>query len=178
MIIVKNSIVSDDIADQRFCCDLSCCKGTCCVDGDSGAPLLEEEVEKIEAVLDRALPLMTDEVRAAVETQGVAVRDKDGDLGTTLIDGGACAFVTPGPDGCSFCALQGLYKPVSCHLYPIRVEDFGEFTAVNYHQWDICRPAKGKGDPLYVYLKESLIRRFGKEWYDELLEQIELRNNG
>ncbi|MBO4586293.1 MAG: DUF3109 family protein, partial [Bacteroidales bacterium] len=71
-----------------------------------------------------------------------------------------------------------LYKPVSCHLYPIRVEDFGEFTAVNYHQWDICRPAKGKGDPLYVYLKESLIRRFGKEWYDELLEQIELRNNG
>ncbi len=177
MIIVKNSIVSDDIADQSFCCDLGCCKGACCVEGDSGAPLMEEEVEKIEAVLDRALPLMTDEGRAAVETQGVAVRDKDGDLGTTLIDGGACAFVTPGPDGCSFCALQGLYKPVSCHLYPIRVEDFGEFTAVNYHQWDICRPAKGKGDPLYVYLKEPLIRRFGKEWYDELLEQIKLRNN-
>lgn len=177
MIIVQNSIVSDDIADQRFGCDLACCKGACCVDGDSGAPLMEDEVAKIEAVLEEALPKMTEEGRKAVEEQGVAVRDKDGDLGTTLIDGGACAFVTPGPDGCTFCALQGLYKPVSCHLYPIRVEDFGEFTAVNYHQWDICRPAKGKGEPLYIYLKEPLIRRFGQEWYDELLEQIKLRNN-
>ena len=176
MIIVQNSIVSDDIADQRFGCDLACCKGACCVDGDSGAPLMEDEVAKIEAVLEEALPKMTEEGRKAVEEQGVAVRDKDGDLGTTLIDGGACAFVTPGPDGCTFCALQGLYKPVSCHLYPIRVEDFGEFTAVNYHQWDICRCAKGLGDPLYVYLKKPLIRRFGQEWYDELLEQIELRN--
>ena len=139
---------------------------------------MEEEVRKIEAVLPEALPKMKEEGRDAVETHGVAVRDKDGDLGTTLIDGGACAFVTPGPDGCTFCALQGLYKPVSCHLYPIRVDDFGEFTAVNYHQWDICRCAKGKGEPLYVYLKEPLIRRFGQEWYDELLEQIELRNNG
>lgn len=178
MIIVQNSIVSDDIADQRFCCDLGCCKGACCVEGDSGAPLMEDEVEKIESVLVEALPRMTEEGRAAVEKRGVAVRDKDGDLGTTLIDGGACAFITSGPEGCTFCALQGLYKPVSCHLYPIRVEDFGEFTAVNYHQWDICRCAKGKGEPLYVYLKEPLIRRFGQEWYDELLEQIELRNNG
>lgn len=177
MIIVKNSIVSDDVADCRFCCDLACCKGACCVEGDSGAPLMEDEVGKLEAVLERALPLMTEAGRKAVEHQGVAVRDKDGDLGTTLIDGGACAFITPGPDGCSFCALQGLYKPVSCHLYPIRVEDFGEFTAVNYHQWDICRHAKGKGEPLYIYLKEPLIRRFGQEWYDELLEQIKLRNN-
>ena len=80
-------------------------------------------------------------------------------------------------DGCSFCALQGYYKPVSCHLYPIRVEDYGEFQAVNYHQWDICRCAKDKGEPLYVYLKEPLIRRFGQEWYDELLEQIEIRKS-
>lgn len=177
MIIVQNSIISDDVADCRFCCDLSVCKGACCVDGDSGAPLMEDEVEKIESVLLDALPRMTEEGRAAVEAQGVAVRDKDGDLGTTLIDGGACAFITPSPDGCTFCALQGLYKPVSCHLYPIRVEDYGEFQAVNYHQWDICRCAKGKGEPLYIYLKEPLIRRFGQEWYDELLEQIKLRNN-
>jgi hypothetical protein len=177
MIIVKNSIVSDDVADCRFCCDLSVCKGACCVDGDSGAPLLEEEVAKLEAVLPEVLPLMTDEGRLAVEEQGVAVRDKDGDLGTPLIDGGACAFITPGPDGCSFCALQGYYKPVSCHLYPIRVEDYGEFQAVNYHQWDICRCAKGRGEPLYVCLKEPLIRRFGEAWYEELVEQINLRNN-
>lgn len=177
MIIVKNSIVSDDIADRCFDCDLSCCKGACCVEGDSGAPLLEEEVEKLEDVRKKVLPLLTAEGRAAIEAQGVAVRDKDGDLGTPLIDGGACAYITYGSDGCALCALQGLYKPISCHLYPIRVEDYGEFTAVNYHQWDICHCAKGKGAPLYIYLKEPLIRRFGQEWYDELLEQIIYRNS-
>ncbi|MBR2958160.1 MAG: DUF3109 family protein [Bacteroidales bacterium] len=177
MIIVQNSIISDDIADQCFCCDLACCKGACCVDGDSGAPLRDDEVDKIQAVLDRALPLMTEAGRAVVRTQGVAVRDKDGDLGTPLIDGGACAFVTYGPGGCTFCALQNLYKPVSCHLYPIRVEDYGEFTAVNYHKWDICRCARGKGEPLYRYLKVPLVRRFGQEWYDQLVEQIETANH-
>lgn len=177
MIIVQNSIISDDIADQCFCCDLACCKGACCVDGDSGAPLRDDEVDKIQAVLDRALPLMTEAGRAVVRTQGVAVRDKDGDLGTPLIDGGACAFVTYGPGGCTFCALQSLYKPVSCHLYPIRVEDYGEFTAVNYHKWDICRCARGKGEPLYRYLKVPLVRRFGQEWYDQLVEQIETANH-
>lgn len=191
MIIVKNSIVSDDVADCRFCCNLNSCKGACCVDGDSGAPLFEEEVPKLEAVLPLVKPFMTEEGIEAVEQQGVAVRDKDGDLGTPLIEGGACAFITYGENGCALCAIEKAWrekksqfsnfnfhfpKPVSCHLYPIRVEDYGEFTAVNYHQWDICRSAKGKGDPLYICLKEPLIRRFGQEWYDELLEQIELRN--
>ena len=106
----------------------------------------------------------------------MAVRDKDGDLGTPLIDGGACAYITYSPDGCALCALQGLYKPVSCHLYPVRVEDYGEFTAVNYHRWDICRAAKDKGEPLYKYLREPLIRRFGQKWYDELLHEIKNRN--
>ena len=169
--------MSDDVADCRFGCDLGCCKGACCVDGDSGAPLLEEEVARLEAVLPDVLPLLTPEGREAVEAQGVAVRDKDGDLGTPLIDGGACAYITYSDDGCALCALQGFYKPVSCHLYPIRVEDYGEFQAVNYHQWDICRCAKGRGEPLYVCLKEPLIRRFGEAWYEELVEQINLRNN-
>ena len=176
MIVVGNSIVSDDIADCRFACDLSVCKGACCVEGDSGAPLLEEEVTELERVLPEVLPRLTPEGRASVEAQGVAVRDKDGDLGTPLVDGGACAYITYGEDGCALCALQGLYKPVSCHLYPIRVEDYGEFTAVNYHRWNICRAAMGKGEPLYVYLKEPLVRRFGQEWYDELIEQINQRN--
>ena len=175
MIIVGNSIVSDDIADQCFGCDLAYCKGACCVDGDSGAPLMESEVAELQRVLPEALPLMTPEGRSAVEAQGVAVRDNDGDLGTPLIEGGACAYVTYAPDGTALCALQHLYKPVSCHLYPIRVEDYGEFTAVNYHQWDICRCARGHGQPLYIALREPLIRRFGIEWYDELTEQIKLR---
>ena len=175
MIIVQNTIVSDDIADQCFGCDLSCCKGACCVDGDSGAPLMEKEVALLEAVLPQALPLMTDEGRAAVEEQGVAVRDNDGDLGTPLIDGGACAYAIYSADGTALCALQNLYKPVSCHLYPIRVQDYGEFTAVNYHRWDICKQHRQKGGlPLYKYLKEPLIRRFGQEWYDELVKEIGL----
>lgn len=177
MIIVQNTIVSDDIADCRFRCDCGACHGACCVEGDSGAPLLEAEVAELQHVLPDALPLLTPEGRAVVEEQGVAVRDNDGDLGTPLIAGGACAYITYAPDGTALCALQHLYKPVSCHLYPIRVEDYGEFTAVNYHQWDICRCAKGHGDPLYVTLREPLIRRFGNEWYDELIEQINIRNS-
>ncbi len=190
MIVVKNSIVSDDVADQRFCCDCTVCRGTCCVDGDSGAPLLEEEVPILEAILPEVRPYMTDEGIATVERQGVAVRDKDGDLGTPLIAGGACAYITYDGD-LALCAIEKAFrannfqfsisnfqfpKPVSCHLYPIRVEDYGEFTAVNYHRWDICRCAHGHGDPLYIYLKEPLVRRFGQEWYDELLQEISNRH--
>lgn len=190
MIVVGNTIVSDDIAECCFGCDLGCCKGACCVDGDSGAPLREEEVALLEAILPEVEPYMTSEGIAAVREQGVAVRDKDGDLGTPLINGSACAYITYGDDGCALCAIEKAFrqatlnselrtlnfpKPVSCHLYPIRVEDYGEFTAVNYHQWDICRCAKGHGDPLYITLKEPLVRRFGSEWYEELLEQITQR---
>lgn len=177
MIIVQNSIVSDDIADCRFRCDCRQCHGACCVEGDSGAPLLESEVAELERVLPQALPLLTTEGRAAIEAQGVAVRDADGDLGTPLVDGGACAYAFYSPDGTALCALQQLYKPLSCHLYPIRVEDYGEFTAVNYHRWDICRSACGQGEPLYRALHGPLVRRFGQDWYDELVEQINLRNN-
>ena len=191
MIIVGNTIVSDDIADCRFRCDLACCNGACCGEGDSGAPLREEEVAVLEALLPEVEPYMTPEGIAAVHAHGVAIRDNDGDLGTPLVDGGACAYITYDGNGCALCAIEKAYraknfqfstfnyqfpKPVSCHLYPIRVEDYGEFTAVNYHQWDICRCAKGHGDPLYITLKESLIRRFGSEWYDELIEQINLRD--
>lgn len=191
MIIVKDSIVSDNVADCRFGCDLGCCHGACCIDGDSGAPLLEEEVPILEQVLPHVLPYMTEKGRQTVQHQGVAVRDNEGDLGTPLIDGGACAYIAYDDEGCALCAIELAYrdnpsqftihnsefpKPVSCHLYPIRVEDYGEFSAVNYHEWDICRHARGNGALLYKYLKEPLIRRFGKEWYNELLEQIRQRN--
>jgi len=176
MIIVKNSIVSDDIADCRFCCDLAQCRGACCIEGDSGAPLLEDELPRLEAVLDQAFPLMTEEGRQVVKRQGVAVKDQDGTYGTPLLADGACAYITYAADGTALCALQQLYKPVSCHLYPIRVDDYGEFTAVNYHRWDICRCAHGHGEPLYRMLREPLVRRFGQDWYDELIQEINNRN--
>ena len=182
MIIVQNSIISDDVADQRFACDLACCHGACCVEGDSGAPLLDEEVPVMQRLLPDVLPLLTPEGRDAVGRHGVAVRDAEGDLGTPLCPDGRCAFLTAQ----GLCAFQLLPqaaapqaaafpKPISCHLYPIRVEDYGEFTAVNYHRWDICRPAAGRGPLLYEALREPLVRRFGQAWYDELVAEIESR---
>ena len=199
MLIVKDCIVSDHLADLCFACDLAKCKGACCVEGDSGAPLREEEVAELEKVLPVVLPYMTERGRETVECVGVAVRDKDGDLGTPLVDGKECAFVTWTDDGTALCAIElgmrneklgmtagansssliphsSFIKPVSCHLYPVRVEEYGEFTAVNYHEWEVCRCAVAKDNPnrkpLYEYLKEPLIRRFGQEWYDELLEEV------
>ena len=199
MLIVKDCIVSDHLADLCFACDLAKCKGACCVEGDSGAPLREEEVAELEKVLPAVLPHMTARGREVVGRVGVAVRDTDGDLGTPLVDGKECAFVTWTDDGTALCAIElgmrneklgmtagansssliphsSFIKPVSCHLYPVRVEEYGEFTAVNYHEWEVCRCAVAKDNPnrkpLYEYLKEPLIRRFGQEWYDELLEEV------
>lgn len=186
MIIVQNSIVSDDVADQCFDCPIDTCRGACCVEGDSGAPLLETELPLLQAVLPAARKYMTPEGIAAVEKQGVGVHDNDGDLGTPLIEGGACAYVSR-DNGTTLCAIERAYragelpnidfpKPVSCHLYPIRVQDYGEFTAVNYHRWDICHCACRGTTPLYQSLRQPLIRRFGADWYNELVEQINLRN--
>lgn len=180
MIIVGTTIVSDDIRDCRFACDLARCKGQCCIEGDCGAPLLEEEIPLLEAILPQVKPYMTPEGIAVVEAEGVAVDDPAGLPCTPLIDNAACAYITYAEDGTALCAIEraaregkvDFLKPVSCHLYPIRVDDFGEFQAVNYHRWDVCRCAASQGQPLYAYLKEPLIRRFGPEWYAELLEQL------
>ena len=182
MIIVENSIVSDDVAECRFRCDLRQCQGACCVEGDGGAPLLSAEVAELEAVLKAVKPYMTERGKCTVEQQGVAVRDRDGDLGTPLVDGGECAYAVREADGTTLCAIEKAYragaldrdfpKPVSCLLYPLRITDYGEFTAVNYHRWSVCRCAVGQGDPLYISLKAPLVRRFGSAWYAELTEQI------
>jgi len=187
MLIVKDCIISEDIAEKRFYCDLAQCKGQCCVDGDCGAPLLEEEIGILEQVLPEVEPYMTAEGLKVVHEEGVSALDNAAEPCTPLVGGRECAYVAWGKDGAALCAIEqayrdgkiGFMKPISCHLYPIRVDEFGEFKALNYHQWDICRcaVAKGKecGTPLYQYLKEPLIRRFGQDWYDELLEAIEDR---
>ncbi len=184
MLIVQNAIVSEDVVDRCFCCDLAQCKGCCCVEGDFGAPLLEEEIPILEQILSQVRPYMTEEGRRVVDNEGVSSLDNAADPCTPLVDNRECAYVAWGSDGTAYCAIEQAYrngciafpKPVSCHLYPIRVDDFGEFTAVNYHEWDVCSCARIKGKetgiPLYRYLEQPLIRRFGQSWYDELLEQI------
>lgn len=183
MIVIDNVIVSDDIASVKFNCDLKACHGNCCVDGDEGAPLDEDEIGIIEDYLDRIEKYMTNDGVEQVRKNGVFDYGIDGEYVTPLVNDRECAFVF-WENGISFCAIEKAYlnkeidfrKPVSCHLYPIRVKRYDSFDAVNYHRWPICDPAlkRGKemGEPLYVTLKEPLIRKFGSDFYKKLAKEI------
>lgn len=184
MLKIDKVLVSDDLKDNYFACKLSACHGDCCIEGDAGAPLEEEEISILEDYIDNVKPFMTDDGKEVIEKTGVFDYDADGEYVTPLVNSQACAFVYM-KDGISFCAIEKAYlegkikfqKPISCHLYPVRLSKVGEFTAVNYHKWSICSSAvingKQEGIPLYKYLKTSLIRKFGKEWYEELMNEIE-----
>lgn len=184
MIIVDDCIVSEHVADKCFACDLCACKGECCIEGDAGAPVEESEVPILEEVLPLVKPYMTPAGIEVVERDGVAVPDPAGEPSTPLVNNRECAYVF-WENGLALCAIEKAYregkisfkKPISCHLYPIRVDDYGEFKSLNYHEWDVCRCAVAKGRetgvPLYIYLKEPLIRKFGEEWYAELVERCE-----
>ena len=181
MLQIQDALVSLDLAEQFFCCDLDACLGACCIEGDAGAPITEDEREKIEEVLPAVADDLLPRARETVEREGVAYIDEEGDLVTTIIDGRNCAFTCYGKDGMCLCALERAYregrtswkKPASCALYPLRLTEYPTFTAVNYHRWKICRPAETLGRKLgirlYQFLKQPLIDRFGQEWYDELV---------
>ena len=179
MFQLGKTIVSEEILEREFVCNLSACKGTCCIDGDAGAPLSEEETKIMEEIYPKVKPYLRPEGIAAIESQGTWVTGEDGDFETTLIEGKDCAYVIF--DGTTaLCGIEQAYnegvvdwkKPVSCHLYPIRVKDFTEFTAVNYDQWHICDDACTLGKelqvPVYQFVKDALIRKFGEDWYLEL----------
>ena len=179
MFQLGKTIVSEEILEREFVCNLSACKGTCCIDGDAGAPLSEEETKIMEEIYPKVKSYLRPEGIAAIEAQGTWVKGEDGDFETTLIEGKDCAYVIF--DGATaLCGIEQAYnegvvswkKPVSCHLYPIRVKDFTEFTAVNYDKWYICDDACTLGKelqvPVYKFVKEALIRRFGEDWYLEL----------
>lgn len=185
MLQIKDTLVSLDLAEQFFCCDLDSCLGECCIEGDAGAPIDEDERIKIEkalpAVWDDLLPSAREEIKA----NGVAYVDEEGDLVTSIVDGRNCVFTTYAPGGKCLCALEkacrdgrtDFLKPASCHLYPLRIKKYPTFTAVNYHKWKICRCAeilgRKQGIRLYRFLKEPLVKHFGQEWYDELAEACE-----
>lgn len=179
MFQLGKTIVSEDILEKEFVCNLTACKGACCVDGDAGAPLLQEETAILEKIYPTIKQFLRPEGIAAIEEQGTWLKGKDGDLETPLIDNKDCAYVIFDNET-ALCGIEQAYnqglidwkKPVSCHLYPIRVKEFSSFQAVNYDRWDICSPACSLGKelevPVYKFVKEALIRRFGNEWYEEL----------
>lgn len=179
MLQIGKTLISFDVFEKKFCCDIAVCKGICCVEGDSGAPLEKSEPRNIEKNYGSIKKYMKPSGIAAVEQQGFAVVDRDGDLVTPLINGGECAYAIEEKGSC-WCAIEKAWaegkcdfrKPVSCHLYPIRITKFPEFEALNYNKWDVCACARIKGEregiPLYRFLKEALIARYGEEWYQEV----------
>ena len=181
MIQVDNKIISLDVFEKHFICDLNACKGACCVEGDSGAPLLKEEEKILEDIYEMVKPYMREEGITELENQGLAVFDSEGDLTTPLINNRECAFVVK-KNGINLCSIEKAYldgktdfkKPISCHLFPIRIKEYRDFDAVNYEEIKICEPACKCGSelevPVYAFLKEPLIRKYGKVWYKELLE--------
>jgi len=179
MLEIKRAIVSLDILDKQFLCDILKCKGACCVEGDSGAPVTAEEGKAIEEAYPQFQEYIPEAHQEEIGKQGFAVVDFEGDLVTPLVDSKQCVY-TYEENGILKCGIEKAFlegkitfrKPVSCHLFPIRITEYKRFDAVNYQQIDICKPGRqcGKGEklPLYVFLKEPLIRKYGEEWYEQL----------
>ncbi len=185
MLDIQNVLVSLDLAERFFCCDLDSCHGECCIEGDAGAPISKEEYERLKSLAPVIWDSLLPQAQAEIDRSGVGYIDEEGDLATSIIGGKNCVFTCYGADGMCQCALEKAYregktgfrKPISCYLYPVRITEYAKFTAVNYHRWKICRPAEKLGRKLgirlYQFLKDPLIARFGQAWYDELCEACE-----
>lgn len=180
MFQLGKTIVSEDIIENDFVCNLSACKGACCIEGEAGAPINEDEVKILKDIYPKVKPFLRPEGIAAIEKQGTHIETEFGELETPLVDGKECAYVTFTKDGIASCGIEDAHnagaidfiKPISCHLYPVRVQEYSEFAAVNYHRWPICDPACALGKelqvPIYKFVKTALIRKFGENWYAEL----------
>jgi hypothetical protein len=179
MLEIGRTVVSLDILEKQFLCDLLKCKGACCVEGDSGAPVTPEEATEIGKAYPEVAPYLEESHQDEIRKQGFAVIDNDGDLVTPLVNNCQCAY-TYEEKGILKCGIEKAFldgkinfrKPVSCHLFPIRITEYKRFDAVNYQKIDICKPGRDCGKsaqlPLYVFLKEPLIRKYGEEWYEQL----------
>jgi len=179
MIEIGKALVSLDVLQKKFCCNLPACKGACCVHGDAGAPLTIEEAGDLEEYTDEISAYLSADGLMSIIELGAYVQDTDGELVTPLINGKECAY-TVFENGIAFCGVERAYqdqiipfhKPLSCHLYPIRIKAFDDFDAVNYDVWEICKPAleegEKKGIPVYLFVKDALIRKYGIEWFEQL----------
>lgn len=182
MLQIDDTIISLDVIESQFICDLAKCKGECCVEGDAGAPLEKEENDQINEILPLIWDDLTPQAQALIKEQGISYEDYDGELVTSIINGRECVFTYLDENGVNKCAIDSVFregripvqKPISCHLYPIRLQKYKDFTAVNYHRWSICQPGvklgKKEGVAIYEFLKEPLIRKFGEKWYEALCD--------
>jgi hypothetical protein len=180
MLQIGNTLVSLDILEQHFICDLTVCKGVCCVEGDAGAPLEPGELPELHKVLPAVWNDLSPEAQTVISQQGLAYIDMEGDTVISIVNGKNCVFTCSDAAGICKCAIEKAWregridfcKPLSCHLYPVRVKNYEAYKAVNYNRWRICRCAETLGEkermPLYRFLKDALIRKFGAEWYEEL----------
>lgn len=180
LIEIDDKVIAADILEKKFVCDLNACKGACCVQGDAGAPLQLEEIDILEDVFDKVKPYLTEEGIEAIEKSGVFYMDIENTTVTTLVENGTCAFAYFDESGKALCGIEKAYlekkidwkKPISCELFPIRVKEYKRFTALNYEKIAICEPACSCGDalkvPMYRFLKNGIIRAFGKDFYKDL----------
>ncbi|MCA0365108.1 MAG: DUF3109 family protein [Spirosomataceae bacterium] len=184
MILIDDTCISDDVAEQFFVCNLEKCKGACCVEGDLGAPLEEVELPILEEIYEKVKPYLSKEGIEAIESQGKYIKDWEGDYSTTTIDEKECAYAIYDQKGILKCGIEQAYldgvidfkKPISCHLYPIRITKYEHYHAINYDRWSICSDACTLGEklgvPVYQFLKEPLIRAYGEDWYKQLETEI------
>lgn len=180
MFQLDNTLVSEELLEEQFCCDLNACQGACCVAGEAGAPLEADEVSLLEEYYPKIAPFLNDAGRKAIKQQGTSIVATDGSLETPLVGGAECAYTTFDDRGVAHCGIEQAHKagvidwqkPISCHLYPVRVQHYSAFTAVNYHRWQICHAACELGAknkvPVYQFVKQALIRKFGQPWFDAL----------
>ena len=180
MFQIDKTLISEELISKNFVCNLSACRGACCVEGEAGAPLEEEEIKMIENDFEAIKPFLSMGGLEAIENQGKFIKTKDGGLETPLVNNKECAYVVFGINGTTQCGIENAHransidwkKPISCHLYPVRVKEYSEFNAVNYHHWHICESGCRLGEslkiPIYQFVKDALIRKFGNEWFSEL----------
>ena len=181
MIQIDDKLISEDIFSEEFVCNLSKCKGACCVEGDVGAPLDKNETEILDRLYPKFKSYLTEDGIKAIEEQGTWTTDpSDGDFVTPTVENRECVYVTFDEKGITKCGIEKAYedgaidwqKPISCHLYPIRATEYRTFTALNYHEWPICNDACTLGKelqvPVYKFLKTPLIRKYGEEFYQTL----------
>ena len=188
MFQLGDSLVSEDLLKEHFACDLSQCKGACCVEGEAGAPLTAEEVQQLTKYYDAIAPFLNEAGRKAIAAQGTSIVAKDTSLETPLVDGAACAYATFDERGWAHCGIEQAHqagavdwkKPISCQLYPVRIKDYSVFTAVNYHRWQICSTGCANGKqmqmPLYRFVAEALQKKFGADWFAELEREASKQN--